>query len=59
MNKEKSKIVTKKFEIDKDFVDPLLYDNTESFDEIEVEEAPFYMNVHLGCKLLHDDAENI
>lgn len=44
----------RKFVIDPDFVDPLLETNEEDFDEISVEEIPYYYNVFLGCEYLND-----
>lgn len=55
-NKDKNgKIVAKKFKIDKSFKDPL--DPTNMFEELEIEEFPYYYKIHLGIPM-HEEYEN-
>ena len=55
MTEENGKIVEKKFIIDKDWKDPL--DPKSSFEEMEVEEFPYYYKIHLGIPI-NEDIEN-
>jgi hypothetical protein len=53
--KIKGEVVKRRFKIDEDFVDPLLYGNIESFDDFEVEEIPSYYKIHLGCNVINHE----
>jgi len=41
-----------RFKVDPKFRDPLLYDSI--FEEIEIEEAKQYYNIHLGVPIHHE-----
>jgi len=53
--KDNGIVEKRKFVIDPEFIDPLLAKIEEDFDEIEVEEIPYYYEIHLGIKPTMND----
>lgn len=50
---DKSELLTLKFKVDPEYKDPLLSIN--AFEEMEVEEFPYYYRIHLGVPIHKED----